>query len=230
LSSVAVLIPVLGRPGRVRPLVESLAASQHPSVPVRPVFLCSPGDDAQIAAVTSLVAVPAPRLIVVDWQPGRGDYAKKINHGFRATDDEWVLLAADDILFRPGWLEAALAVHAELAPCVIGTNDLGNPRVQAGQHSVYTLVHRAYGECGTVDDPTVLLHEGYWHNYVDDEFVQTAMARETWAHAAGSVIEHLHPDWGKGEMDDTYRRGKAHFADDGVLYQSRRRLWVRPLR
>lgn len=215
---VAVLIPVLDRPHRVEPLVASLLAT----VPnARPVFVCSPSDTTEIEAVKAQHVEP----MVVEWDPVSGDYARKINHAFRNTSEEWVLLAADDVLFQPDWFDAALRVYSARRPCVIGTNDLGNPRVTSGQHSVYTLVHRAYGECGTIDDPSCLLHEGYWHSFVDDEFIGTAMHRETYWHCQDSIIEHMHPHWGKGQMDKTYERGLLRFNDDRVLNRNRMHLW-----
>lgn len=216
------LIPVLERPHRVEPLVDSLAAAQHPDVPAHAVFICSPGDLEEIDAVE----LAGARLLVADWEPGRGDYAKKMNHAWRHTGDEWVFFAADDVVFRAGWLEAALAAHEATGACVIGTNDLGNAKVMAGRHSTHTLVHRDYQECGTIDDGTVILHEGYWHNWVDNELVETAEWRGTFAAAPDSHVEHLHPFWHKARPDDTYARGQEHYTEDRNLFQQRRRLWA----
>lgn len=224
----AVFIPVLNRPHRVEPLLASLLATTRERVKsggdgvVAPVFICSPSDSAQVMEVELNGCTP----LIVDWEPGRADYAKKMNYAWRHTDHDWVLLGADDLVFHPGWLEEALRVHDETHACVIGTNDIGNARVTSERHSTHTMVSRAYGECGTIDDPTVLLHEGYWHNFVDDEFVQTAMHRETWAFAPGCVVEHLHPHWGKAAIDDTYRKGLARFEDDQQTYAGRRLLWA----
>lgn len=230
--TVAVFIPVLDRPHRVEPLLDSLHRSYDEAAyeQVSAVFVGSPGDRAQLAAVQREVGKAAKTgrsvdLLVVDWTPGRGDYAKKMNYAWRKTDHDWVLLAADDLVFHLGWLEEVLRVADETNACVIGTNDRGNQRVVSARHSTHSFVSREYAECGTVDDPTILLHEGYWHNFVDDEFVQTAMARETWAMAADCVIEHLHPNWGKAPLDPTYQRGQARFDDDRVTFGLRKHLW-----
>lgn len=159
---ISLLIPVLDRPHRVAPFLEQLEASLDPTLPiVLPVFLCSQGDEAQIAAVHQAAVYPK----VVPWPQSRGDYAKKINYGLRETQTEWVFLGADDLAFQPGWLAAALACHERTGACVVGTNDLGNNRVTSGEHSTHTLVHRDYLECGTADEPGLILHEGYWHNF-----------------------------------------------------------------
>lgn len=223
---VDVLIPVLGRPERAGPLVESLAVSARYAT-VRAYFLCSPGDTAQIAAARAANDHGIPCFVtVVEWEPGAGDYARKMNQGVAESSGEFFFYAADDLLFHPGWIERAAAKHLETGACVVGTNDLGNRSVTAGLHSTHTLVSRRYVECGTIDDPTRLLHEGYDHNFVDTEFVATAVARETFAHATDAIVEHLHPNWGKASQDATYRKGHARFGEDRALYDQRAALWT----
>ncbi len=67
---------------------------------------------------------------------------------------------------------------------------------------------------------------GYCSRNCDDEFVATARARETWAVAGDSHVEHLHPSWRKARTDDTYAKGQAHFEDDRALFNHRSRLWA----
>lgn len=229
-ATVTVLVPVLNRPKRVSPLVDSLISSAR-FISLDLLFLCSPGDDEQRAAIRRVQGAHGPTCRVnaleIDDPPGRGDYAKKINAGFRNTATEFIFMGADDLVFHPGWIERALACHMETKACVVGTNDNGNRAVMQGEHSTHTLVHRDYGECGIIDNPDcgVPLYEGYDHNFVDTEFIQTAMARETWASAGDSIVEHLHPIWGKAENDETYKKGQLKFGTDRKLYESRRPLW-----
>lgn len=221
--TVAVLIPVLARPHRVEPLLESIrstVASEY-THDVRPLFLCSPGDGQEFRAVQRSGA----DHLVMTWSPGRGDYARKMNRGFKETTEDWVFLGSDDIVFHPGWLDRCVAAHEVAGACVVGTNDLGNQRTVSGLHSTHTLVNRDYGRCGTIDDPTRILHEGYHHNFVDTELVATARWRGTYAHAVDAIVEHIHPDWGKGTPDSTYKRGKLHFDDDRRHFHRRSRLW-----
>lgn len=222
-TSVAVLIPVLDRPQRVGPLVSALEDSAR-FVELTPVFLCSPDDADEHEAIVEAGCEP----VIVPWDPGQGDYAMKMNYGWQITKDEFVFLAADDLVFRPGWIERALACHMETRACVVGTNDLGNSTVVRGDHSTHTLVHRDYGECGVIDDPARVLHEGYWHNWVDNEFVETAIARETFASALDCIVEHLHPIWKRPNslaVDATYEKGQEHFQVDHELFRQRRALW-----
>jgi hypothetical protein len=154
-----------------------------------------------------------------------GDYAKKINIGVATTTEEWIFLAADDLKFWPGWADEAIRVARESNAQVIGTNDLGNAQVKRGIHSTHTLVHRSYVERGTVDDPSRLLHEGYHHNWVDAEFIETAKVRGQFVHASRSIVEHLHPHWRKSEIDETYKLGLSRYEQDRQLFRQRERLW-----
>lgn len=221
------LVPVLDRPQLVKPLLGSLQEStlrdQADGWSVRALFIATAGDTRELKALEAAAAeyVVAPFAGNV-----RGQYARKINHGLRVTNEQWLLLGADDLAFHPGWLRAAINVHIRTGALVIGTNDLGNPTVMRGDHSTHPLVHRDYAELGTIDQPGILYHEGYDHNSCDVEFVETAKARAQFAFAADSHVEHLHRLWGKAPIDATYRKGLRNANADRKLMLSRRRLWA----
>ncbi|MBK6887023.1 MAG: hypothetical protein IPH03_11765 [Tetrasphaera sp.] len=85
---------------------------------------------------------------------------------------------------------------------VVGTNDLGNRSTATGRLSTHTLVERTYVDRhGTIDEPGVLCHEGYWHEYVDNELIGTAKHRGVYGHARQAHVEHLHWLWGKRDRD-----------------------------
>ena len=222
MTNLAILVPVLDRPQRVATLIADIRAATPPVF--RIVFVATQGDQNEIdeiarnsAADVALVTVP----------PSREGYGRKLNDGMRATDETYLFLAADDLHFHPGWYDTCLAVQTRTGCCVVGTNDLGNTRVKQGFHSTHSLVHRGYAECGTVDQPGLLVSESYAHQWVDDEFVQTAMWRGTYQHAHQAHVEHLHPDWGKGREDATYLRGRASIQQDMATYNARKHLWGR---
>ena len=210
-----ILVPVLGRPQNAQPLVDSIR--ENTTVSHRITFLVSLDDEEEIAAI---YATGQPYIRCPDHR-----YAPKINLGVGLTKGEFVFLGADDLRFHPGWDMAALAMFEETDKQVVGTNDLGNSTVMAGLHATHSLVHRGYVEWGTIDEPGVLLHEGYQHNWVDTEFVGTAMSRGEFAFARESHVEHLHPFWHKGADDEVYEKGRQSYRLDRRLYQKRRRLW-----
>lgn len=215
-QALVVLVPVLRRPHRVQPLLASLHANTPD--PVRALFICDPGDDAEHAAIRRC----GGEMIIVD-----GNYARKINEGVRQTLEPLIFLGADDLAFHPGWLLHAKRRLARGVQ-VVGTNDLCNRRVMRGEHSTHSLVARAYVHHGTIDDPTRLLHEGYLHEYVDDEFVGTAKARGVFASAPDAIVEHLHPQAGKAPVDELYAAQAARMRRSVGLYRERRQLWMSP--
>jgi hypothetical protein len=214
---------VLRRPENVRSVLASLSASER-ELSLHPLFLVSANDLGEIGALK----VNKARYLTAEWDPGPGDYARKMNMGYRmgvAHGYDWVLLAADDVAFHPGWAEAATQKGESSGACVVGTNDLGNPEVIAGRHATHPLVHKDYLECGTVDEEGKILHEGYAHNWVDSEFVGTAKARGTFVAAPESQVEHLHWAWGKGENDEVYEIAQNNYHADRLLYEQRKPLW-----
>lgn len=222
--SLAVLVPVLRRPHRVVPLLESLSLATPE--PWTAFFVLDPGDDAEHAAVMRAWQ----RFANIASIEHEGNYAQKINRAALAAESlgySHLFLGADDLDFHPGWLEAASA-HLSAQVQVVGTNDLCNRRTDGvyGTHSTHTLVARSYIAHGTVDHPGKLLHEGYPHEYVDDEFVETAKWRGMYAHAKDSVVEHLHPMVGKAPMDDLYAAQRTRMRGGRVLYRQRRQLWT----
>lgn len=220
--STVILIPVLRRPHRVDPLLRSLEKATPE--PHRVLFICSAGDQAEIHEVQASIA---------DWliiPPNEmGDYAKKINAGVASTQEPLLFLGADDLDFHLGWLSSAMRLLADPAVGVVGTQDLCNSRVLAGEHSTHSLMRRSYIEQhGTIDESGKALHEGYWHEFVDDEQVATAKYRDAWAFASESVVEHLHPMVGKAEFDDLYRLQRHRMVQGRRLFHERQHLWSHP--
>lgn len=215
-----VLVPALGRPWRVKGLQESLQASEG-FTQLDLLYILSPEDTEQRIAVEHC----GIDYLTMPVEAGSGDYARKMNLGARLTDQDWIFLAADDLAFRRNWADRAIDAAEASGKLVVGTNDLGNAEVKRGKHSTHTLVHRQYLQLGTADDPSRLLHEGYDHNWVDAEFIETAKARGQFVFAKDVVVEHLHPHWGKSKMDSTYEKGLAHYEDDRRLFLRRRHLW-----
>lgn len=221
----AILVPVLRRPQNISPLVKSINSNTliNSKFQFETLFIASPSDVQEISA---LEENSVKFIIMPEDYEGRGDYAKKINTGYKSIDAEWYLTGADDLKFFPGWFEAAMNIHAVSRACVIGTNDMGNPRVKAGTHSTHTLVLGEYiKECGTIDQPGKIFHEGYTHCYCDDELVETAKWRGAWVFSKDCRIEHLHPYWKKGQMDSTYKIGQKFQKEDERLFLKRKRLW-----
>jgi hypothetical protein len=224
---IAVLVPVLARPHRVAPLLSSFRAATG-ECDATLYFIAQHSDTDEVAAIREALGdVGGPGngdgLILVDDHDR--SWAKKINRGYERTTESWLLLGADDLAFRPGWVDTIrgrglLYGHRG----VIGTNDLGNPGTMIGTHSTHPLVCRGYADVmGTADERLHVLHEGYDHNFPDNELVATARKRGLYIHCCECVIEHLHPAWHKGHTDATYARGQKNFFQDQKLFEARAR-------
>ncbi len=215
------IVPVLGRPQNAAPLVDSLLASTNQAILT---FVISESDMDERRACGETIA----DFITVPWQPGPGDYARKIQAGYDWTDEPLILLAADDLRFQPGWLEAVERIADEYDVGVIGTNDNANPSVKAGRHSTHPVVRRCYIDRygGSVGEPGQVYHQGYDHNWVDCELVETAKARGCYAHAHDALVTHHHPLYDhRVKRDATYAKGNAHERQDAALFRSRKHLW-----
>jgi glycosyltransferase involved in cell wall biosynthesis len=210
---VAILVPTLARPHRIEPLLESLERST--TAPHTVIFGAS--DDATVEVLERLgtrYLRDAGGLV--------GTYPKRINALFRATSEPYVLLGADDLEFHPGWFEAAMRAMNDVDG-VVGINDL------YASESVHFLVSRHYIDTlgGSMDEPGVVLHEGYHHWFCDDELRGTAQCRRRWAYAADAIVEHLHPGAAKAPNDKTYELGHASSEVGLEVFRSREHLWRR---
>lgn len=216
-DEVAVVVPVLGRPEHAAPFMASLRASTGLA---RCYAVVGPEDTAEDTQASVLAWKAAGAEIVAS---ERVSFAEKVNEAYRQTSEPWLFLAGSDVSFHPGWLDHAQHVARSQRSQVVGTNDLGNARVVAGEHATHLLVSRAYvDEVGASwDGPGVVCHEGYRHWFVDDEIVAAAKARGVWGMALGSVVEHLHPAWGKAPMDAVYELGASHRDGDKRLFAKR---------
>lgn len=218
MSDVAIIVPVLNRPQNVKPLLDSIRASTPE--PYRVLFVCDPGDIAEQDAI----AAAGGWMI----SPG-GSWAVKCNAGIRATDEELVMLGADDLTFLPGWLEAARAAMCHGAQ-VVGLNDM-IPRPTRPTHATAFVMDRRYADLPTIDGRPGPICELYLHAGPDDELVGTAKKRGLYVYAEAARIRHDHPlvgpNAGGTKMDATYKRGMDHWPTDRRTLRRRQRLWLR---
>lgn len=221
MADVVVIVPVLRRPHRAALVAASLEAAT-PGGAARLLFVATEDDIAEIEAVKATGA----DLMILPGNHDQGQYSKKINYGYQQSTEPLLFLGADDLDFHPGWLAAARA-HLTDTIAVVGTNDLGNPRVMRGEHATHFLVARWYADrYGTIDRPRQVLHEGYWHETCDDELVATARHRGAWSFAMDSHVEHLHPHWHpEVPSDELYDKQHIRMVFGRQVYLSRRHMW-----
>lgn len=215
-----ILIPSLGRADKLAPLMQNIAATTPPTYAV--IFVLDEDDAESREALRGYVE---PGYVVLQG----GSYPRKTNAGYEFGSSPLVLPTADDVVFYPGWLEAALEAFEDPAIQVVGTRDL-SPITADGSHVTMPIIRRSY-----VEDPGAvweecgkIFHEGYHHGWVETELWQLAQHRGVAKFAPESIIEHLHPDWGTREPDATDLKGNAgNKSLDQALFNSRRAQWAR---
>ena len=218
-ETIAVIVPVLNRPAAAEPFMRSWSAS-HPAG-TRVYAVTDQEDTATRQAWYDAGAV----VLTSD----RGStFAAKVNYGYEATSEPWLLLLGDDVRFHQGWVTAALAA-SELGP-VVSTND--GARDDLDRLAVHPMMSRRYiTERGaSFDGPGLIAHEGYLHWYVDREWSFLAVERGALVYAPDCLIEHMHPIFGKGRMDDTYQLGQAAAEHDRRTYTLRESQFVKRIR
>lgn len=218
----AVVVPVLGRPQHAEPFMRSLLASTG----LATVYAVCERSEPEVAAAWRHAGAEVlwDDDEQVDGEGARAHtFAEKANLAYRQTVEKFLFTCGSDVTFHPGWLSHAQHVADVLEASVVGVNDLGNQRTLAGEHAAHLLIRRSYvDEVGASwDGPKVVAHEGYTHNFVDDEIVHAAKQRGVWQMALGAVVEHHHPVFGKGEVDDVYRLGESSWEADRDLFRQR---------
>jgi hypothetical protein len=229
-DEVAVIVPVMKRPWQAAPFMASLRASTG----LANVYAIADQDDQR-----TIEAWQEAGAVVLVWPGSAGTFAEKVNYGYRRTNyphrraggnEPWIFIVGDDARFNGDWLDQAqhtARLTGNVAK-VIGTNDLGNPRVISGEHATHLLIDRDYiDEHGASwDGPGIVAHEGYKHWYVDDEIVYASKQRGVWAMASQSIVPHLHPAWGKASTDEVYELGQSHAEEDGKTFEARCRRYL----
>jgi hypothetical protein len=218
-----VVVPVLRRPHRAGPFMSSLLESRDfwQSPPAVTVYAVVGDDDAETQ--TAWIVAGANVLCT-----STTTFPEKVNHAYSMTNEPWLFLTGDDVVFHSGWVEELLRVAAETGAQVVGSNDLANPRSVDGSHAPHMLISRQYiAEQGASwDGPGVVCHEGYRHMFVDDEIVTVAKQRGVFAFARDAVVEHLHPVVEKAEVDATYRLGWSYSDLDKSRFAERMREYA----
>lgn len=215
---IAVIVPVIERPQAAEPFMESWRATTTGHSRVY-AFLHPRDVDTYHAWKIALRACSGLPMIGC----GGTTYAAKVNYAYHLTRQPWLLLVGDDVRFHEGWEEAALEAMGHGG--VISTND--GHRDDLHLLAVHPIFQRTYLDTlgATVDGPGTLAHEGYHHAYVDQEWSYVARKRGMLHYAPDCLIEHLHPLWGKGEVDHIYELGNAHNEEDRELCVSRLEAW-----
>lgn len=214
MTEIAVLIPTLGRPEKLAPLLENLAeVTAHP----HRVYFVVEMTDAETRSALRHVHGTTHNVILGQF----GSCAAAMNAGYRESTEPYLFTANDDLRFEPGWDIEALKIPAP----IVGTND-GH-----GRMTCFAMVNRAFVRVnGAVfDDPDALYHE-YTSQYCDTELADYAKARGQWGEAPLSVTTHLHHEFGDADPNHpNYVKARETCAADHATYERRKAEWLASL-
>ena len=225
MKEIAIVIPTMGRPRLLFPLVWNIAKTT-PSGIFQIYFVVNADDTLTQHTV---IGFAGPIQMVLTAKKG---YPAAVNAGVRASEEPLIAIINDDVRFHNGWWDG---LRQALTPdvSVIASNDL-SPHTMQGDACTQPIVRRSYIEeqGGAWGEPGVALHEGYLHNFSETELFDVALQRCVAVFAPDCVIEHIHPDWGKAEIDDTYLAGSKRpggWEHDHALYLERSVQWQIPV-
>lgn len=224
MTTCAVIVPVMNRPGRVAPFLESLAAS---GADATAYFVVDEDDEAEITAIRTV----GGNMIVNTGDPAavnpRG-FPVKCNVGYRATTEPWLLFVGDDVAFHGGWLQEGLREAGDTFH-LVATADLLNHSVMQGRLATHPLMRRSWidEQGASWDGPGVVCHVGYDHICCDLEWSAVARDQQVFRFARRSIIEHLHWLNHRADKDATYRRGQEYNREDMRLWKERYKRYRR---
>lgn len=207
----AIFIPTVKRPHLIGPLIDNIRAN----TPEEHTIYIMTNDKK-----TMEIAVEKNVEIIDDSHEEDHRYNTRINHLFNMTDEPFIFTCADDVIFHKGWLTEAKKFLGAGAK-VVAVNDRLN------KEGTMFLIDRTYIDehSGCMDEPGVIFHTGYFHNFVDTELIAVSRKRKVFAKAELSIVEHNHYLNHKRSLDESDLWAQQHIKKDQQRFLSRRRLW-----
>jgi hypothetical protein len=207
--SMAILVPSRNRPQRLPALLSNIRATTADSFGL--YFAVTDSDSYELLA---LLGVPVWRTNP-NWSA-----PERLQFLYEQSSEDVVVVGSDDIQFFPGWWESGSEVMAQVDGMVALTDSTN------AIHSGCFMFSRRYltEESGAPDEPNVIGHRGYHHNYHDTELREVAESRGRFGRCEGRA-DHLHHSITGTGFDETYARSTSWFAEDEALFNSRRHLW-----
>lgn len=203
---ISILLATMGRPEMAEACVLGLLGSTNHNLEIV-AAVDGPEEDAQ-------------RLYdlgcVVDHSYERRGCSSAWNAALAHATGDLLVLAADDLHFEPGWLDAALAKLAEFPEGwgMVGFND-GHWGEELSTH--YLMSRRFIVEVlgGVVAWPC------YGHSFNDAEANERARRAGRYAWCEEARVGHSHWLFGDREKDETDTRGLASYAEAERIFNQR---------
>lgn len=205
---ISVLFATTGRPERAELCVQQLRET-------------TPGHDLEIVAAVDADDETAKRLEpLVDVLLYEDDFrgpAGAWNDCLRASTGDPVVLAADDLVWTPGWLDAALERLREFEGGwgLVGFND-GHWTADLSTH--YLMSRRFIVEVLG----GVVAWDCYPHSFTDAEANERAKAAGRYVWCEEAIVRHEHWIFGDRPQDGTDTRELGRHGEARAMFEARR--------
>lgn len=213
---ISVVMPTKGRPAQAVACVRRLFETTR-GHDVECVIVVEETDIDTIGAMDFLSnpqeAVPLP--VVIHRTPFGLGPIPSWNAGLAVARGEWIVTGADDLDWREGWLDAALAHSAT------GFVGLYDGHTEPSERATHFLLSRAYIEEA---QHGYLMPPWYRSWYPDAEMCAVAHRNGAYVCPVEARVEHHHPDWRDAPDDPTYQAGRKHHAEDRRIFYRRQRF------
>ncbi len=204
-KSVAIFIPTYKRAHKLIKVYEN---AKNSSPQVTNVYFIIEKDDKE-----SIDVIKKNQLPYFINERSR-NYAGAINTAYLKTKEKYFFCGADDLDFKPGWLEICLKKMIDPIK-VVGTNDLHHHRFKR-KHEIGATHY-------------LVLSENYFHNYTDCEFIETARLRGLFAPCLEAIVAHLHFSLHLSPKDETYAKQDDTIRGDKILFLERRQSFTQKI-
>lgn len=216
--NVSIILPTTGRPARAAKCLQSILDT----VGDRAVEIIAVVD-ADVTTVEMLESVMFsagigtwPRLSFDVSNEYRGNVAAW-NSGLAQALGTYIVFAADDLTFHPGWLEESLKVMATL-PDGIGLVGFNDGHWNGNELATHYIMHRQFiiEVLGGV-----IAWEWYKHSFNDLETNARAKRAGRFAWAEKAMVTHDHWTYGTRERDATDDRWLPDYSAAQRMYAAR---------
>lgn len=206
---ISIVLPSRDRPDSLGRSLANLWATTHKE-DVEVLVVLDPGDERSLEEARIWSKWPAVRVVMMPDTYVNGHPQQKYQAGYLAAQGDWIITAADDIVFEDGWLVAALAWPNQ------GVIGLADPNwcgmlmnlVMASRTYIETVMH---GRLGL---------PWYYVWWADNEWTARAQAIGAATWCPDTRYQHLHADY--SAQPDSQRDLTAPLREkDALTFQAR---------
>jgi glycosyltransferase involved in cell wall biosynthesis len=218
---ISILLPTTGRCARATACLAGL----HDSIRNRADWeIVSPIDaderTRESFAQTAYERKFADRLRI-DYSPTLRGSTAAWNDGLKLAKGDYIVLAADDLVFERGWLDEAMVVMLTAFDSVGGLVSFNDSHWDGNKLGTHYLLSRPFIEQylgGRIAWPC------YTHSFHDMEANHRAKRARRYAWAERAHVRHEHWFFGDRQQDATDQRGLIGYEASKLAYETRTRM------